>query len=305
MYIFYIVAAAAFFYLLISYLPFLQLTFLQKYQQLLDINLILANYIYFTIPAVLLGLGFLLVINKLSKHSVGKSCKTAGRIIKLSTICVLIGLAASFLTLTTSMCTKFGLLNFIYNAEPWSPEEVERIAIHEAGHALMREIEFPGTTQRVEILPPSDILKAQTWFSQSLPSGYVMGEGNLRLPTKTEINKKIRVYLAGLTAEKIIYPENQVYISSSDDLQKVKDLVKMLCDNGLTYKGPVPWNILDDKEKNMLYQRIVESEQKEVYQILIKHKQQLMAIAEKLKEKRSLNGNEIRSIINKEEAKNL
>ncbi|MBM7856132.1 hypothetical protein JOC37_002562 [Desulfohalotomaculum tongense] len=294
-----LIAVIAVSYLAIAYLPFLQLMFLQKYQTILDTGLAFKDLIHFSLPSALFGALYLFLIYKILKPVLDHERKKnalSSKILTLSSFCVLVGMAASVLTLAFSACYSSGILNFIYQPAPWTAEELNRIAIHEAGHAVVREIELPGSTINAEIIPTTSIAKANNWFSQSLPSGYVMGESSTRLTTKEDIYKKIRIYLAGLAAEKVIFPEEQVYISSSNDLEKVKELVIMLCNNGLI-DSPVPWDVLNDHEKNTLYQNIVNRQNEIVMQIIQKHRPELLAVAEQLKAKGSLTGSEIRKIM--------
>lgn len=296
-----IIALIAVCYLIIAYLPFSKLAFLQNYQFMININDAFDKLAFYTLVATVIGALYLFLIHKVlapylekeaQKHAAAAKTKT------VATYLVIVGLAASLLTLMVSVFYTGGLYGLVAKPQPWTAEELERISVHEAGHAVMREIEYPGSTIRAEIVSPSDIADANNWFEQSLPSGFVMGENPSRLPSKEQIMKNIRIYLAGLAAEKIIYGDKQAYISASDDLDKVHELVVKLCNNGLTSCGPQSWAALNDEEKSALYKEIVEPQYQRVQQILAEHQKEIKGVAKALQEKKTLTGDEIRRLIN-------
>ncbi|MTI81439.1 MAG: hypothetical protein FH758_11255 [Firmicutes bacterium] len=286
-------------YLATAYIPILQLMFLQDYQLLLDTTPVFNKLIYLSTFTATFGLVLIICLYKLAKPHLQQKVNqvTTSKVITLSSYFLAIGVAASLLTLALSAFNYYGTSSLLLKPAPWSPEEIERIAVHEAGHALVREIEFPESTIKAEIISTNDINKANSWFSQPLPSGYVMGDNTSRLPTKKDLNIKIRIYLAGIAAEKIVYSQEEQYISGSDDLQKVKDLVILQCNNGLTSAGVILWDVLSEKEQSYLYKEIVTPQYDQVEKLLHNHRDTLLLIADKLQQKRSLTGEEINNIV--------
>lgn len=286
-------------FLTFSYLPFNQLIFLQEYQLLLNIHDIFRQLLLTTLPLTLIGslALFMLYNNKKSSDS-NVNPFLIDKTYTISIFCLQVGIAASFLTFAFALCYSLGFINHSSNTAPWSDEELARIAVHETGHVLIREIEYPGSTIKAEIIAPSEISKSHGWFNQPLPSGYVLGEKASRLLTKEDIEKNIRIYLGGLAAEKLIYPEDQWYTSSSDDLEIVKNLVITLCNNGLSSSGPVTWEVLTPEERSILYKEIVDKQYDLVYENLQQHRQELLLISEQLKEHKVLTGNQIQGLLN-------
>jgi hypothetical protein len=279
--------------MVVAYLPFHQLTFLQQYQFLVNINDVLSRLTVLTLGLILLGAVYLAIIQKLIKPQLSNK-----KAVTFATYAVIVGIAASTLTLSLSAFHTYGLGNLFGKPAPWTNDELNRIAIHEAGHTVVREFELPGSTVRAEIIEPAHITKIHGWFGQALPNGFVVGQSSSRLPTKGDIHKSIRIYLAGLAAEEIIYSDNQRYVSASDDLNIVKELVTKLCNNGLSPMGPVTWDALTAEQQAALYQQIVTPEYEAVLKLLEQQKPALEAVAKQLKEKRTLTGGQVREIIN-------
>ncbi|WP_031513372.1 hypothetical protein [Desulfofalx alkaliphila] len=301
----YILALIALGYLVLAYLPFSRLMFLQTYQTLLDINQAFYQLIYFTLPLILLGAILLLVSIKAIRSNTKDHKGAAGKAFSAAAFCSLAGIISSLLALTFSAAYCFGLLNYFAAPAPWTADELDKLAVHEAGHAVMREIEFPNSTVQAEIIETHVISNSQGWFLQPLPGGYVMGSRESRFLTKEDIEKSIRIYLAGLVSEKMIYAEEGLSTGAQDDLERVQQLIINMCNNGLSPLGPVPWEVLTEAERSALYQELVQQQAVLVEEKLQANKQSVIAVAKELAENKFLTGDEIRTIIaNTEDSRN-
>lgn len=283
-------------YLVAAYLPFHQMIFIQEYQVLLDRSVIFTKLIYQSLALTILGAVILLMIYKFLQ----RSKEIQHRLNQVVTICkysVLVGIAASMLTLAVTAGSNFGFWGLVGNPAPWNQQELERIALHEAGHAIIREIEQPGSTVKAKIVDTTAISKVYYWFNQQLPNGFVLGTSNSRITTEDEIMKSIRIYLAGLAAEEIIYSDSQRYVSAEDDLEQVKKLVIKLCNHGLSPAGPVLWEALTEQEKAAVYRDVVMPQYHLVVETLKKHQDSLMKVAKQLEDKKELTGQELRELI--------
>lgn len=278
-------------YLIAAYLPFHQLMFIQNYQVLLDHSSIFTQLIYQSLALSVLGAIVLLIIYKF-KHSKEVQHRLV-QVITISKYSVLVGIAASMLTLAIAAGSNYGFWGLIGKPAPWNQQELERIALHEAGHAIVREIELPGSTVKAEIVDTTVISKIYYWFGQPLPNGFVLGSTNSRLTTQDEIIKSIRIYLAGLAAEKITYSDAQQYVSAEDDLEQVRKLVIKLCNHGLSPAGPVLWEALTEEEKAAVYREVVMPQYQLVMDTLKKHQDTMVIVAKQLKDKKELTGKEI------------
>ena len=115
-----------------------------------------------------------------------------------------------------------------------NPQEKERVAHHEIGHALAA-LALPGTdpVQKISIIPRG---VAALGYTLQLPTE------DRFLMTVTELENRIAVLLGGRTAEQLIYGE--VSTGARDDLKKATDIAKsMVKAYGMSGKfGPVSFD---------------------------------------------------------------
>src|SRR5574341_678549 len=99
-----------------------------------------------------------------------------------------------------------------------NPQEKERVAYHEIGHALIA-LSLPGTppVQKISIIPRG---VAALGYTLQLPTE------DRFLMTKSELENKIAMLLGGRVAEEIIYQE--VSTGAQDDLMKATDIAKSM-----------------------------------------------------------------------------
>jgi len=100
-----------------------------------------------------------------------------------------------------------------------SPEEKERVAVHEAGHALVAlSVEHADPLHRVSIIPRSI---GALGYTLQLPTQerYLM--------TQPELEDQIAVLLGGRTAEEIHYG-GVVSTGAADDLERASALVRQM-----------------------------------------------------------------------------
>ncbi len=134
-----------------------------------------------------------------------------------------------------------------------SKEEKERVAVHEAGHALVAlSVEHADPLHRVSIIPRSI---GALGYTLQLPTQerYLM--------TRPELEDQIAVLLGGRTAEEIHY-DGVVSTGASDDLERATALVRQMVTRfgmsgplgPLTYGRPVAARLLkspfDMEERN-------------------------------------------------------
>ena len=111
-----------------------------------------------------------------------------------------------------------------------SPDEKQRVAVHESGHALVAQL--IGSSQplhRVSIIPRGMSLGA----TQQLP------QGDQHLLTRSQLDAKLRVLLGGYAAEDLVLGE--VSSGSENDLRQASELaMKMVAHFGMSEAlGPV------------------------------------------------------------------
>lgn len=114
-----------------------------------------------------------------------------------------------------------------------SAEELEMVAYHEAGHAVVG-LKAPGgnKVQKITIIPRGNA------------GGY-----NLMLPekekynkTKLELEAMIKSYMGGRASEEIIYGKENISTGASDDIQRATSIARrMVTEWGMSSLGPIQY----------------------------------------------------------------
>lgn len=117
-----------------------------------------------------------------------------------------------------------------------TPEEKERVAYHESGHALVAlSVEHADPVHRVSIIPRA--IGAVGYILQlPLQEKYLM--------TKPEIEDRLAVMLGGRAAEDIIY-DGVISTGASNDLERASELVRQAVTRfGMSEQlGPLTWGL--------------------------------------------------------------
>ncbi|WP_042356438.1 AAA family ATPase [Bacillus rubiinfantis] len=113
-----------------------------------------------------------------------------------------------------------------------------RVAIHEAGHALVSSLTKPGSVRKATIIPRGEAL------------GYVAPvPKELHLSTTSDLLDRIAMILAGGVAERMMLGEHSIGVSG--DVQQAKELIEQMVDIGLLQDGFTLSFKSKDKEMNM------------------------------------------------------
>jgi len=188
-----------------------------------------------------------------------------------------------------------------------SEKEKERVAFHEAAHALIGKL-LPNTdpVHKISIIPRGGAL------------GYVMHlpEEDRYLITKSEILDRVTMALAGRAAEELIFGE--VSSGAQDDLERATKMVRrMITEFGMSDElGPLTYGEKNDNPflgrdiaRGRNYSEEVASAiDREISHIingcyekatdmLRNHREKLDVIAHELKEKETLEGSELEELI--------
>lgn len=187
-------------------------------------------------------------------------------------------------------------------------EDKERIAYHEAGHAIVsKKLKHADPVHKVTIIPHGRALGV----TQQLP------ERDRYLYSKEYIVDQIIVLLGGRAAEKLIYGSEST--GAANDLERATQLArKMVCEWGMSERvGPVVWGkteeevflgrelglkkyysedtarLIDEEIK-----RIVEEAENKALEILEDNLDALKAVVERLLVKEVVSGEELEEIVN-------
>jgi cell division protease FtsH len=189
-----------------------------------------------------------------------------------------------------------------------TPEDKLRVAYHEGGHALVR-CALPNTypVHKVTIIP------------RGFAMGYVLSrpDDDRHMRTKGELESEIKAALGGTLAEEIVY--NEICTGATSDLNVVnstaRKMVKMYGmsrlgrifypDDGgpqflggmMPFEGPREYSEETAREIDLEVRKIVEDAIIEVRTILLDRRAALDAVAMLLMEKETIDGNELRELI--------
>ena len=172
-----------------------------------------------------------------------------------------------------------------------SKNELKRVSIHEAGHALMsyilKDCEPPV---KVSILPRGE---SALGFSQQKSD-------DRKLYTEYYVLAQVCVLLGGRSAEKIFY--NELSSGAHDDIEKVTQLMEHYYKNwGMSEKyGPLNFNNLKINNDSKITKSIISAVKKLealTIEILTKNKEQVKKLADKLLEKETIENKDIMNIL--------
>ena len=162
------------------------------------------------------------------------------------------------------------------------PDTKRRVAIHEAGHALVSAVTKPGSVRKATIIPRGQAL------------GYVAPiPKELQLSTHSDLIDRIAMILAGGVAERMILGEHSIGVSG--DVQQAKQIIEQMVDTGLLQEGFSLTFSKGLKETKM--QELFDDALEKSEMIINAHKHQFDVLVEELLKKETLEGSEIDEIV--------
>lgn len=166
-----------------------------------------------------------------------------------------------------------------------SVEEKRRVAIHEAGHALVGEWVEAGTVSTITITPRGRAM------------GYVRTNPaqDRYLYTRSMLEGRIRVALAGFMAEELIFGDGST--GASGDFAQVSDLANRMVLAGLSDMGIIdPENPNKAKVAEMV-QKIITTQQEQVRWFLSHRREVLEQVAGILVQEEVISGDSLRALL--------
>jgi cell division protease FtsH len=158
-----------------------------------------------------------------------------------------------------------------------------RVAIHEAGHALVSAVTNPGSVRKATIVPRGQAL------------GYVAPiSKELQLSTTSELLERVAMILAGGVAERLYLGEHSIGVSG--DVQQAKQMIEQMVDTGLLQDGFTLTFSKAEKDENMqklFYKALTKAET-----LINTHEEQFQRLVDALLKKETLEGSEVEEIVN-------
>jgi AAA+ superfamily predicted ATPase len=171
-----------------------------------------------------------------------------------------------------------------------TPEEVRRVAVHEAGHALASRLsETRGEDlSYVSIVPRAD---GTLGFVARMPS-------ERRLLTRQEYLGRLEVMLGGRAAEEVLFGADEISGGAGQDLEvATRAALKMTTQLGLGPEGNLFWSEEPTDEQKTEANRILSEAYEAVLANLQAHEEDLTALTDLLEESQELTGDEVRAAL--------
>ncbi|WP_144548677.1 AAA family ATPase [Bacillus sp. X1(2014)] len=157
-----------------------------------------------------------------------------------------------------------------------------RVAIHEAGHAIVASLTKPGSVRKATIIPRGEAL------------GYVAPiPKELHLSTTTDLLERVAMILAGGVAERMHLGEHSIGVSG--DVQQAKQIIEQMVDTGMLQEGFTLTFNKQDKEEKM--QELFEKALQKAESLINNHQYQYQQLVDALLKKETLEGSEIEEIV--------
>jgi ATP-dependent Zn protease len=175
------------------------------------------------------------------------------------------------------------------------PDEMRRVAVHEAGHTTARllGIRKGADLSFITIVPRLD---GSLGFVASLPR-----EGSSA--TKREMMEELETILAGRAAEEIVYGESDVGLgaggtSESSDLAVATSVATMLvCQSGLGINKALHWTKVPTPTQEKQIDQLLTKSYRSIVAKLSANRKLLDQVAQLLVDKQEISGAELRALI--------
>lgn len=165
------------------------------------------------------------------------------------------------------------------------PEELERVAVHELGHALVAEHHRPGSVAMVSI------------SSRGTALGYVRQtpDADRYLYSREELEEQVDVLLAGSVAEEMFFGSRST--GAQKDFEQALDLARLMVSGGMSELGIVHPDLLPDSAMHEAIRKIVSDREARVRELLALRKSRLTQAKASLLDRERIAGEEFRGLL--------
>ncbi|MCL6639094.1 MAG: AAA family ATPase, partial [Firmicutes bacterium] len=166
-----------------------------------------------------------------------------------------------------------------------SEQEMRRVAVHEAGHALLSETVRPGSVSTLTVTPRGDALG----YMRQVP------EDDTYLYTREYLENQIAVMLAGAVAEEVVLGSRST--GSAGDFEQAMRSAETMLRTGMSDLGVVCPESLPREIKYRTLTGIVNAQEERVREIVAREKEALLRVVEVLLETEKITGEQFRSLL--------
>ncbi|MFK9094496.1 AAA family ATPase [Bacillus salipaludis] len=157
-----------------------------------------------------------------------------------------------------------------------------RVAIHEAGHAIVASLTKPGSVRKATIIPRGEAL------------GYVAPiPKELHLSTTSDLLDRVAMVLAGGVAERMYLGEHSIGVSG--DVEQAKQIIEQMVDTGMLQDGFTLTFNKQAKEAKM--QELFAKGLEKAETLIQGHQHQYLQLVADLLKKETLEGSEVEEIV--------
>ena len=164
-------------------------------------------------------------------------------------------------------------------------DERNRVAYHEAGHALISELIKSGSVSSLTIIPRGQALG----YMRQTP------EEDRYLYSKEQLLDQIAIALGGAIMEEMIFGSRST--GSRGDFEQVADLAEQLIYNGMSDLGIISKKHVIPSDIDSEVRAIINTQEARVRDLLKGQEQIIKPLVEELLEKENLSGNRLRELI--------
>ena len=160
----------------------------------------------------------------------------------------------------------------------------QKVAYHEAGHALVQSLIKPGSVRKATIIPRGNAL------------GFMAPiQDEMHLSTESDLMAQIQVTLAGGVAETKVYGEHSLGVSG--DIQQVKRIIENMVDHfGMGQDAQFSLSF-SAKEKEVIMTSVYQKALAACKSLIDQHSESFERLAHALMEKETLSGDEIHALV--------
>lgn len=161
-------------------------------------------------------------------------------------------------------------------------EELWRVAVHEIGHAIISEMNRPGSVSTITTTPRG---KALGYMRQS-------PEKDSYLYTQQYLEGQISILVGGAVAEEIVLGNRST--GAANDFQQAVDASKRIIAAGMSSLGVVSLDDLPGTILHRIIQQIIAAQEQHVRNVLCDYQTQIRDLAEVLIKEEKLTGEMLR-----------
>ncbi|SMB97175.1 vesicle-fusing ATPase [Thermanaeromonas toyohensis ToBE] len=164
-------------------------------------------------------------------------------------------------------------------------EELFRLSVHEAGHALMSELLNPKSVTQITIMSRGQALG----YTRQKP------QDDIYLYTREHLEAQICICLAGSVAEVLLLGSKST--GSVNDFKEAVRLAKLMVTSGLSEWGVVDEESLTPAQLHRAIKGIITGLEKRTKEVLTPYRALLEQIAQKLTREETMSGDTLRSFL--------